>query len=122
MNLIKDHNLIKDKLVLPNLGTEQTGKLFDNVKIGDIVEYRTEFFSKLDNPTGGLPTGNVRGIAFSNDCTKLAVAHFTSPFLTWYSVSGNTLTKLADPDILPPNTLNSVAFSNDGTKLAVGSN
>jgi lipopolysaccharide export system protein LptC len=49
----------------------------------------------------------------------MAVAHFTSPFITIYKRSGDTFTKLANPATLPASTGNGVAFSSDDTYMAV---
>ena len=40
----------------------------------------------------------------------LAIAHNTSPFVTIYSRSGDTFTKLSDPAALPAGTGNGVCF------------
>jgi len=52
----------------------------------------------------------------------LAVAHFSTPFITIYNQEIDTFTKLADPATLPPNTGRGVAFSSDDTYMAVGHN
>jgi len=49
----------------------------------------------------------------------LAVAHYDAPFLTIYSHSVDTFTKLADPSTLPTTPARAAAFSSDGTYLAV---
>lgn len=61
--------------------------------------------TKLANPTT-LPTGTAYGVAWNPAGTVLAVRHATSPFLSVYTRSGDTLTKVADPSLLPvaPNT------------------
>jgi hypothetical protein len=66
-----------------------------------------------------LPAGNARGCTFSPDGTYLAVAHYTTPFITIYKRSGDTFTKLANPSALPANAATGFAFSPDGNYLAV---
>ena len=48
-----------------------------------------------------------------------AVGHSTSPFISVYARDGNTFTKLANPDVLPPNIVYGADWSPDGTILAV---
>ena len=66
-----------------------------------------------------LPTGQGNAAAYSPDGTRLAIGHATTPFLTVYSRSGVTLTKLADPATLPASAVLDAAWSPDGTYLAV---
>ena len=75
-------------------------------------------FNKLPDPVT-LPTGNVNGLAWSNDNQFLAVAHTTTPFITIYQRSGDTFTKLANPATLPTGTGANCSFSKDGSFLAV---
>ena len=49
----------------------------------------------------------------------LAVGHSTTPFISVYTRDGNTFTKVADPDVLPPNIVYGADWSPDGTILAV---
>ena len=49
----------------------------------------------------------------------LAVAHFSTPYVTIYGQDADTLTKLANPATLPANTGRGVAFSADGAYMAV---
>jgi len=77
-------------------------------------------FTKLSNPTGGLPGGIGFGVAFSPGASYLAVTSQSYPYLIIYSRSGDTFTKLADPSTLPPNSCFSPAFSPDGNFLATG--
>jgi WD40 repeat protein len=58
------------------------------------------------------------GVAFSPDGTYLAVAG-DYPYIFIYKRSGDTFTKLADPEILPSFFGWGTAFSPDGTYLAV---
>jgi WD40 repeat protein len=78
-------------------------------------------FTKLADPTT-LPNGTGFSCAFSPDGTYLAVAHYSSPYITIYKRSGDIFTKLANPATLPASTGFSCAFSPDGTYLAVGYN
>ncbi len=57
--------------------------------------------------------------AFSPSGNLFAVAHYLSPYITLYSVSGNTFTLLSNPATLPTAAAVGCAFSPDGTKLAV---
>jgi len=66
-----------------------------------------------------LPTGTANGIAFSRDGNYVAVAHKNAPYLTVYSVSGDTYTKLADPSVIPGGECFDVDISDDGTYIAV---
>jgi hypothetical protein len=49
----------------------------------------------------------------------MAVAHAVTPFVTIYSISGSTFTKLTNPSTLPTGTGNGVSFSPDGAFMAV---
>jgi len=49
----------------------------------------------------------------------LSVAHSNDPFVSIYKRSGDTFTKLADPNILPTSNANGVAFSGDGIYMSV---
>ena len=49
----------------------------------------------------------------------LAVAHFTTPFVTSYGQDADTFTKLTNPAALPASNANGVAFSADGVYMAV---
>ena len=57
--------------------------------------------------------------AFSPSGALFAVAHTASPYVSLYSVSGSTFTKLPNPATLPSGAAKGVAFSSDGTKLCV---
>ena len=75
---------------------------------------------KLSNPPT-LPASHGNEVAFSYDGTYMAVAHYTTPFITIYKRNGDTFTKLPDPSSLPANNGTGVAFSYDGTYMAVAS-
>lgn len=59
------------------------------------------------------------GLAYTGDGAFLAVAHDNSPFVSVFSISGDTYTKVADPATLPASNGNGVAWNPDGTSLAV---
>lgn len=67
-----------------------------------------------------VPTGQVNGVDFNSTKTMLACAHATSPFITIYSISGTTFSKISNPSVLPAGTGNCCAFNPAGTLLAVG--
>ena len=74
--------------------------------------------TKLADPST-LPTDSGYDCAFDPTGTYLAVAHYTSPYITIYKRSGDTFTKVADPSTLPPRTGYGCAFDPTGTYLAV---
>jgi hypothetical protein len=45
-----------------------------------VTIYNTSDWSKIANPST-LPTGHGTGVDFSPDGTKMAVSHFTSPYM-----------------------------------------
>ena len=73
---------------------------------------------KLANPAT-LPASTGYGASFSSDGIYLAIAHFTSPFVTIYKRSGDTFTKLANPADLPAGNGNGASFSSDGVYLGI---
>lgn len=66
-----------------------------------------------------LPTGMVRGCAFSADGAYLAVAHQSSPCIAIYKRGVDGLVKLSAPSGLPAGNGWGCAFSPDGLHLAV---
>jgi hypothetical protein len=64
-----------------------------------------------------LPTGNGNGVAFSPSGANIAVAHFTSPFISVYPWSPGFGTKYANPATLPQQPGYQPAFT--GTDIAV---
>lgn len=89
-------------------------------------------YIKLADPDV-LPTVDGRAIAISPDGNYVAVATdlqdyafqppdvpYTKVSLLFYKRSGDTFTKLPDPDVLPPYWVTGLAFSSDGAYLAVG--
>ena len=75
--------------------------------------------TKLTNPNGMSAYGSVWGVAFSPDGSKLALGVNASPYIVVYNVSGEALTKIGDPTVLPAGASRGVAFNTDGSKLAV---
>ncbi len=73
---------------------------------------------KVEDPST-LPPSNGFGCAFSPDGMYLAVAHFSSPYITIYKRSGDTFFKLSNPSTLPAGYGYDCAFSPNGTYLAV---
>ncbi|HKL95056.1 MAG TPA: hypothetical protein VJ845_01360 [Haploplasma sp.] len=73
--------------------------------------------NKLSDPAD-LPPYDCIGVSFSSDDTYLAVAHYTTPFLTVYKRSGDTFTKIPDIEA-PAGNGWGVSFSSDDTYLAV---
>lgn len=84
-------------------------------------------FTKLPDPDtlpvqSGLADYEADGVSFSPDENYLAVAHDDEPFVTIYKRSGDTFTKLPDPDTLPGGVGAGVSFSSNGSYLAVAHN
>ena len=75
-------------------------------------------YNKLPDPEA-LPASTGNGVSFSHDSLYMAVAHFTTPFVTIYKRDGDVFTKLPDPEALPASTGNDVDFSHDSTYMAV---
>lgn len=69
---------------------------------------------------GTAPTGASNGIATTADGTVVAVAHGGSPYISVYTRSGTTLTKVTNPATLPASTGQCVAWNRDNNRLAVG--
>ena len=78
----------------------------------------TDTFTKLTNPAT-LPVGDGYGAAFDPTSTYLAVAHWTTPFVTIYKRSGDTFTKLTNPGTLPTGIGLGAAFDPTSTYLAI---
>ena len=78
----------------------------------------TDTFTKLTNPAT-LPVGDGYGAAFDPTSTYLAVAHWTTPFVTIYKRSGDTFTKLTNPATLPTGIGQGAAFDPTSTYLAI---
>jgi len=80
-------------------------------------------FTKLPNPTD-LPTYHVHSSSFSPDGTHLVVTHVdissvegSRRYSTIYKRSGDTFTKLADPDDLPTGYGYGATFDTDGQPI-----
>jgi hypothetical protein len=69
---------------------------------------------------GTAIAGIANGVATTSDGSVVAVAHATSPFLSVYTRSGTTLTKVANPATLPANVGQVVAWNPANTRVAVG--
>ena len=89
-----------------------------NINKGDTVRVTAGTTGKLSNPTT-LPAGIGRGCAFNHNGTRLAVAHYSSPYITIYDTTTTPYTKLSNPTTLPASTGCGCAFNHDGTRLAV---
>ncbi len=86
----------------------------------NIYKWDGSAYIKLANPTGGLPSGAVYGVAFSPDKEHLAVAMMGSPYFAIYKRNGDVFTKLANPSVMPTSDCYSVKYSPDGLYLFVG--
>jgi WD40 repeat protein len=78
-------------------------------------------FTKLADPST-LPPNSAQAVSYSNNGRYLVVAHQSSPYVTAYVRSGNSLTALSSSafDILPSGTVYSIAFTQDDQYLALG--
>lgn len=81
-------------------------------------------YSRLGNPST-LPAGQfMNAVSWSPNAEFLAVGGFrdgsTTTFLTIYSRSGDTLTKITDPASMPSAIVDSLQFDPSGTILIVG--
>lgn len=77
---------------------------------------------KLANPAV-LPPNVANAVAWSRYGIELAVAHYSSPYITMYNFDGATLTKFPNPTTLLPHTGMSLAFRpGPFNHLAVGHN
>lgn len=83
--------------------------------------FASGFGAKYANPSP-LPTGNVRGVAFSPAQDAIAVAHANSPYISVYAWDNSTGfgAKYSDPAELPTGVGRAVAFSDSGNYIAVG--
>ncbi len=91
-----------------------------NINKGDTVRVTagTTGIYVETNPTT-RPTGNAFGCAFNHNGTRLAVAHYSSPYITIYDTTTTPYTKLSNPTALPTDSSTGCAFNHDGTRLAV---
>ena len=87
-------------------------------KSSPILVKLTDTFTKLANPAA-LPASAGCGATFDPTSTYLAIAHFSSPFVTIYKRSGDTFTKLANPAALPADTGRGATFDPTSTYLAI---
>ena len=91
-----------------------------NINKGDTVRVTagTTGISVETTPTT-LPAGTGYGCAFNHDGTRLAVAHYKSPYITIYDTTTTPYTKLSDPTTLPAYKGRGCAFNHNGVRLAV---
>jgi len=84
----------------------------------ELVVYKrtNDTFAKI---TVSLPPYHTYGTEFNPSDTLLVCAHNNSPYITRYSISGNTFTKLGNPSTLPTGHGHDVAFNADGTYCAI---
>ena len=81
----------------------------------------TDSFTKLADPST-LPPNSAQAVSYSNNGRYLVAAHQSSPYVTAYVRSGNSLTALSSSafDTLPSGTVYSIAFTQDDQYLALG--
>ena len=85
----------------------------------NLVVYSTSAMTMLTAP-GTPPTGTNTAdgmLAWSPDSTVLTLATATSPFIWLYTVSGTTITKVANPVTLPEGPGVGVSFRADSAKI-----
>lgn len=75
-------------------------------------------FSSKYSQTQSIPSIG-RGVCFNNTGGVLAVAHYSSPYISAFVVANPISTKYANPSTLPTGNGNKVNFSNSGAVLAV---
>lgn len=86
------------------------------VTIGKVMKDVFDNWSKIVDPDN-LPASIGRGVAFNNDSSLMAVAHYDSPHISIYNT--DDWTRVANPPTLPGSTGFGVVFSNDGSLMAV---
>lgn len=74
--------------------------------------------SKISDPAS-TPAGISLSCQWSPNGEFVAVAHSTTPYVTIYQKTGNTLVKLSNPGTLPTGNASGVAWSPSGEFLAV---
>ena len=90
-----------------------------NINKGDTVRVTAGTpYTKLSNSTT-LPASTGRGCAFNHNGTRLAVAHYSSPYITIYDTTTTPYTKLSNPTTLPAGIGLGCAFNHNGIRLAV---
>jgi WD40 repeat protein len=70
--------------------------------------------------SGSSPSGVSNGVSATSDGTVIAVAHSTSPYISVYTRSSNTLTKIANPSTLPGSAGQVIAWNPTNTRVAIG--
>jgi len=89
------------------------------ILIPDIYNFGTSFVSKATDPAA-LPASTGNAVAFHPSGKYVAIAHFTSPFVSVYPWNGTTIgAKLGNPSPALAGQGNGVAFSSDGTILGI---
>lgn len=92
------------------LAAQNTGLSHFYKRTGDV-------YSRLSTlpPWGSVPTG----IAWSQDGTTLAVGITASPYVQLFRRTGDTLTSISAPDVLPAGAAGRPSFSADNKFLAI---
>lgn len=98
--------------------TEQVVTYAETITANDPI-YTKETYLNNTTISGGYPPGPARSLDWSPDGIYLAVSHNASPYLSLYKRTGNVLTKLPNPALLPTNIGLGCGFSPDGAYLAV---
>jgi hypothetical protein len=77
------------------------------------------------NSPATMPTGQVNEVAYNYNSgtasTVLVCAHAVSPFMTVYSISGTTYTKMSNPATLPAAATTCCGINNGGSHILVHS-
>jgi len=76
-----------------------------------------DVWARLTPPVTSAPA-EVNFLSASSDMSYIAAVHATSPYITVYSRSGDTFTKMSDPATLPTTTGVHCSISDDGLWMA----
>jgi hypothetical protein len=94
---------------------------------GGIVLYTNNgdgTFTNINSDITGLPTFNSGNFAinggFSNNDNYMVIGQSATPYVTFFSRSGNNFTSLSSPSTLPTYEVEVVGWSPNGTYLIVG--
>ena len=82
------------------------------------VDLFTSTFTKLTDPAT-TPTGNGTGASWSPDGRYLAIAHYTTPYVTIYDWITGSPVKISDPATKPTGAGYGAPWSPDGRYLAI---
>jgi len=87
------------------------------------IDYTTDTATSIIPASDVAPGQYVNSASFSSDNTYVATGHgfFAGTKMHIYKRSGTTLTKLANPAVIPASEVQDVSFSPDTNYLAVGS-